>query len=169
MKAVIRDVWRVFLLKAGPRVFPRSWPLLAGIAALFLVTDVLSYWLQSHALRQALEQSVMEMGLQVLLVALFLAAKQRLIGMNPALIAWFGAGIILNLLSLPLALGDRLLPAATAAWLLPVPSVLLVTWSIMVLSYIFQDALDIGPINSFGTSCVCVLATIVTLSELFPV
>ncbi len=168
MKAVIRNVWRVFLLKSGPRAFPRSWPLLAGVAALFLASDTLSYWIQGYAAWQALECSVMEMGLQVLLVALFLSVKHLLLRMNPTLIAWLGAGIILNLLSLPLALSERLLSPQTAELVLSIPSLMLMAWSIMVLAYIFQNALETGPFSSFGNSCVCVLATLVTLDALFP-
>ena len=168
MKAVIRNIWRVFLLQAGPRVFPRSWPLLAGVALSFLSSDTLSYWVQGYAGVEAFKCSVMELGLQVLLVALFLSAKHLLLRMGPTLIAWLGAGIILNLLSLPLALAERLLSPEVAGLALPIPSLMLMAWSIMVLAYIFQNALDTGPISSFGNSCVCVLATLVTLDALFP-
>ena len=168
MKAVIRDVWRVSILQAGPQAFPRSWGLLAAVTLVYLLSDLLVALAQGYALPASLRQTVMDTGLQALLLAAFLSAKLLLPRLNQALSAWLGAGVLLNLASLPLALGYRLLPVKSADAWLAVPLLLWLAWSIMVLTHILRQALDAGPITAFVAAAVCVLVSQWTLASLFP-
>ncbi len=168
MKAVVRNVWRVLLLKAGPSAFPHSLSLLSAAALAYLATDVLGAWLYGYAPVPALQQSVMDAGLQVLLLAALLSPKLQLARLNRALTAWFGAGVILNLVGLPLDLGFRLLPQQTAELWMAVPYLMLMAWSIMVLAWILRQALDADIFTAFVAAIACVLATTQIVGSLFP-
>lgn len=168
MKAVVRNVWRVLLLKVGPAALPRSWTLLAGVTLAYLATDVLGAWLYGYAPVPAVQQSAMDVGLQVLLLAALLSAKFLLPRLNRALTAWLGAGVILNLVGLPLDAGFRLLPKESAELWLAVPYLMLLAWSIMVLAWILREALDTNVFTAFVAAIACVLATTQIIGSLFP-
>lgn len=168
MKAVVRDVWHVLLLKAGLSAFPHSWRLLSGVALAYLATDVLGAWTYGYAPVPALQQSVMDAGLQVLLLAAMLGSKLLLSRLNRTLTAWLGAGVILNLAGLPLDLASRLLPQQSAGLWLAVPYLMLMAWSIMVLAWILRQALDTDIITAFVAAIACVLATTQIIGSLFP-
>ena len=81
MKAVIRDVWRVSILQAGPQAFPRSWGLLAAVTLVYLLSDLLVALAQGYALPASLRQTVMDTGLQALLLA---AKPAKIAARSPA-------------------------------------------------------------------------------------
>lgn len=168
MKDILRDVWRVLLLKADLSVFPHSWRLLSGVALAYLATDVLGAWMYGYAPEPALQQSVMDAGLQVLLLAAMLSSKLLLSRLNRTLIAWLSTGVILNIVGLPLDLASRLLPQQAAELWMAVPYLMLMAWSIMVLAWILRQALDTDIFTAFVASIACVLATTQIIGSLFP-
>jgi len=168
VKAIARACWQIFLLRSGPQAFPRSWFLLAIAALAYFLTDAVLALAQGFAALPLLLQSSLDTGFQVLIFAVLLAAKAVLPRLVQTLSAWYGAGSIINILSLPLAVADRLLPEHAAQIYLALPFLLLVAWTMMVMAHVLRHALGIGLAFGLIIAAVCVLANQVVLQALFP-
>lgn len=168
MKAIARACWGIFLLRSGPQAFPRSWILLGLISAAYLVTDALLFLAQGVTGLGVFIQTAFDFGLQVLFFAAVLAAKFVLPRLNQTLSAWFGAGVILNLLSLPAAFA---LLKTTTPWaqdVLLIPVFLVIGWGMAVMTQVLRHALAVGPLFGLVIAAVYTFASIVIFQGLFP-
>jgi hypothetical protein len=168
VKAIARACWGIFLLRSGPQAFPRSWILLALISIAYLLTDGLLFVAQGVTGAGIVIQTAFDFGLQVLFFAAVLAAKFVLPRLNQTLSAWLGAGVILNLLSLPPAFALLFVTAHWAQDLLLIPVFLSIGWSMAVMTQVLRHALSIGPIFGLVIAAVYTFASIVIFQGLFP-
>jgi len=169
VKAVFLSCLDVMLLRVGPQVFPRSRILLGFMLLAYFLTDVLDAWLYGYSAVPVLLQSVLDAGIWVFFYLLLLGAWSVLPRLEQTLTAWFGAGVLFNLLSIPVILGDVLLPGADAqAWLF-LPKFALILWPMMVMAYLLHHALRTGYALAVVLAVVCGLMNIGLLYYLFPV
>lgn len=158
----------MFLLRSGPQTFPRSWMLLGLISTVYLLTDALLFLAQGVTGSGVLLQTAFDFGLQVLFFALVLAAKFLTQRLRQTLAAWLGAGVILNLVSLPPALALLFIHAEWAQNLLLIPAYATVAWSMAVLTQVLRHALDIGLIFGLFIAAVYTFVSLVLFQALFP-
>lgn len=168
MKAIARACWDVFLLRSGPQTFPRSWTLLGLISAVYLLSDALLFLAQGVTGTGVVLQTVFDFGLQVAFFALVLAAKFLTSRLRQALTAWLGAGVILNLISMPPALALLFIHADWAQNLLLIPVYAIIAWSIAVMTQVLRHALDIGLIFGLIIAAVYTFVSLVIFQGLFP-
>lgn len=168
MKAIARACWEIFLLRSGPQLFPRSWALLGVISSVYLFTDAVSFAVQGASGVDVLLETAFDFCLQVLFFTALLAAKFVLPRLNQTLAAWLGAGVILNLLSLPPALGLRFTTATWAVDLLSIPLYLIVGWGMAVMTKLLRHALDIGFAFGLFIAAVYTFVSLVIFAGLFP-
>jgi len=168
VKAITRACWDVFLLRSDPQTFPQSWLLLARIGAVFLVTDALSFLAQGLAARDVAQETVFDLGLQVLYFSLLLGSQLRLQRLRQTLSAWFGASVFLNLLSVPPNLGDFPSKAEWAKDIWFVAGCMVVAWTMAVMAQVLRQALGIGLVFGLIIAAVYTFASTVTFASLFP-
>ena len=168
MKAIARTCWGVFLLRSGPQAFPRSWILLGLISAIFLASDALSFLAQGLGAGATLQETVFDFCLQVVFFALLLGAQFRLGRLRQALSAWFGAGVFLNLGSIPPNLGDFLSKAEWAKDVWFVVGCAVVAWTMAVMTQVLRHALGIGLVFGLFIAAVYTFASTVIFAGLFP-
>lgn len=158
----------MFLLRGGPQVFPRAWSLLTLITSAYLVTDALSFLAERLGPAAVAQQTVFDFGMQVLFFALVLAAKFHLPRLRQTLAAWLGAGVILNLLAVPVNLGASLSKAEWAQEFWFVVTCLIVAWSMAVMAQVLRQALEIGLAFGLIVAAVYTLASNIVFAGLFP-
>ena len=138
------------------------------VSGVYLLTDVASFAAQGAGGTDVLLETVFDFCLQVLFFTALLAAKFVLPRLNQTLSAWLGAGIILNLLSLPPALGLHFVTAHWAEDALSIPVFLIVGWSMAVMTLVLRHALDIGLMFGLFIAAVYTFASYVIFEGLFP-
>jgi hypothetical protein len=168
VKAIARACWEIFLLRSGPQAFPRSWLLLGMLALAYFITDAMLALVQGYGTLPLLLQTSFDTGLQVVIFAVLLATKSVLPRLVQTLSAWYGAASLMNILSLPVAVADRLLPEHAAQVYLALPFLLLLAWTMMVMAHVLRHALGIGLAFGLIIAAVCTLANQVILQSLFP-
>ncbi|MGE5624596.1 MAG: hypothetical protein ACM3ZT_03510 [Bacillota bacterium] len=141
MKAVLLSFLDVFLLRAGPQAFPRSRVLLTVCLLAYLLTDVVVDWLQGYSAVPMVLGSVFDCGYWLLAFTLTLGAWSVLPRLEQTLSAWFGAGLLFNIIDLPLAGIARLFPNPDVQAWLNLPVFLLILWSMAVMAHLLHDAL----------------------------
>jgi hypothetical protein len=169
VKAIVRNYVDVLLLKAVPQVFPKSWGLLAVTLLAYALTDALTFLAQGVYGMQALMQAAFDIALQIGFFGLLLGVTLRLARLNQVLVAWFGACIFLNLVSIPADAAAYLVHAPSLQLPLLVPQLLILTWTIAIMANVFRHALDISMLFSFVIAVVYAFVSISVFLELFPV
>lgn len=168
MKAVFLSCLDVLLLRAGPQAFPRSKVLLAVSLLAYLLTDALVDWLQGYAAVPMVLSSVFDGGFWLLAYALILGGWSLLTRLEQTLSAWFGAGVLFNLIDLPLAgIGRVTNNPDVQAWLF-VPEFLLALWSMAVMASLLRDALRSHYVLSVVIAATAVTTDILLSLYLFP-
>lgn len=152
-----------------PQVFPKSWLLFGIVSCVYFATDALTFLAQGIGGMSMLEQTVFDSGLQVVFFGLLLSAKSCLPRLNQTLQAWFGAGVFINLLSVPLNIADRFTRGTTSETLIFVLGVLLGSWSILVMAHVLRHSLDIGLVFGFVIAVVYFFGSLALMQSLFPV
>jgi len=168
VKAIVRTCWQVFLLKGAPQVFPKSWLLFGMVLGAYLATDALTFLAEGITGLSLLEQTLFDTGLQVLFFALLLQVKSLLPRLNQTLQAWLGAGVFINLLSMPLNLADRFTHGTAGETFLFVLVVLLSSWGILVMAHVLRHSLEIGLAFGFVISVVYFFGSAMVMQSLFP-
>jgi len=168
VKAIARASWDVFTLRGGPQAFPREWAPFTLVVAVYLVSDAVSFLAQGLGATAIAEETTFDFGLQVLYFVLVLAAKFNLPRLRQSLAAWFGAGVILNLLATPVNLGAFLSKADWAQEFWFVLTCLLIAWSMAVMAQVLRYALEIGLAFSLIVAAVYTFASTVVFIGLFP-
>lgn len=169
MKAVFLSCLDVLLLRAGPQVFPRSRLFLALMLLAYLLTDALLNCLEGYSALPMLVEAVFDTGIWVLCFVLALAGWSVLPRLEQTLTAWFGAGILFNLIQLPMELALYLLPNLDIRDWLPVPVFMLCLWTMMVMANLLRHALRANYVVAVVIAVISVLANIILTSSLFPV
>jgi len=146
MRSLLRLFWEVCLLRTGPQDMPYSRELLAILIGVGMGVDVL---------RLALAETGMDFGAVLIFataaLAFNLAFFAGLLGIAgyrarlvQALIAWFGAMLLIGLIDLPLVLVLHFAPGIGAGVALLFQ--ILVIWSLLVTMHVLRHALSINPI-----------------------
>lgn len=141
MQAIIKAFWQITLFRSGPQALPESQPLLLFSAGLYLLANVL------FVLVQFAPQSLAAVFADLMLMFVWcvgLLAFFNLRGrIRQALTAMFGAGALLQFITLPIVLlADTAMPGI----LVMLALVMILLWSTAVHGYILSQALD----KSFG-------------------
>ena len=169
VKAVLLSCLDVMLLRVGPQVFPRSRVLVAVSLLAYLLTDALVNWVQGYSALPMVLQSVFDCGYWLLVFTLILGGWSVLPRLEQALSAWFGAGVLFNLIDLPLAGIDRAANDPNVqAWLF-VPEFLLALWSMAVMANLLRHALRAHYFFSVIIAATAVTIDILLSLYLFPV
>lgn len=158
----------MFLLRSGPVAFPREWAPFTLIVAAYLVSDAVTFFAQGLHVAGVATETVFDFGLQVLYFFLVLAARFNLPRMRQSLAAWFGAGVVLNLLATPVNLGAFIAKAQWAQEFWFVLTCVLVAWSMAIMARVLRYALDIGLVFSLIVAAVYTFASTVVFVGLFP-
>lgn len=169
MRAVFLSSLDILLLRCGPQVFPRSRLLFILVLAPYFLTDMLDDWLQGYSLTPNLLQSFFDTGSWLLLLAPVLGVWAVLPRLMQTLTAWYGAGVLLNFVSMPLLAAALVFTSNDAQQWLGIAGVLLGVWSIMVLANLLHHALRSGYAIALVVAVVCVSFNMVLSLDLFPV
>jgi hypothetical protein len=176
VKAVVRACWDILFLRRPPQVFPKSWALFSAVLAVYLVSDSLTFFSQKIFGLQALQETVFDTCLQLAFFGLLLASRFALQKLNQTLTAWLGAGIIINLVSLPANAAALVFTSDAAQPFLLVPQVLITAWGMAVMAHILRHTLDFRPlfgldlglIYGLVIAAVYVIVQFLMFSALFP-
>lgn len=166
--AIVRSSWEVLLLRSGPQAFPRSRLALYGLMSAYFVVDLLLAGVQGYDAVSVVLQSVLDTGIWVVGYALLLGLKAALPRLDQTLSAWYGASTLLMLVSLPLALAERLLRGADAQLPILVLELALLGWSMMVVANLLRHAIRVDLVFGFVIGFVFVLADQTVLYVNFP-
>jgi len=177
VKAVARACWDILLLRRPPQVFPKSWAMFSAVLAAYFLSDGLTFLSQKIFGLQALQETVFDICLQIAFFGLLLASRFALDKLNQALTAWLGAGIIINLASVPANAAALVFTSQAAQPFLLVPQVLLTAWGMAVMAHILRYTLDfrqlfgfdLGLIYGLVIAAIYVIVEFLTFSALFPV
>lgn len=176
VKAGIRACWDILLLRRPPQIFPKSWLLFAALLEIYFVTDYLTFLAQGFEVPTALRMTVVDVGLSLGFLSLLLFANfvpQRL---NQVLCAWLGAGILLNLISIPVLVVDALSRIHLLSDFAFFLNVLIVAWTMAVMAHILRHGLQFRPVLGVDLSlgfglviaAVYVIVNYVIFNALFP-
>ena len=168
MNKLLRACLDTLVLRNGPQAFPASSLLCTIMLLSYLLVDAVQAFVQGRDGRMLLAVSLFDTGLWVLLFAVLMLIKGMLPRYQQSLSAWFGATTILTLIGLPVDLAGRLLTEQQAAVWVLLPEVLLLAWSIMVLTQVLRYALNVGLIFALCVAAPCTFINIVVLQSLFP-
>jgi hypothetical protein len=143
LSALFRVFLDIALLRSGPQVLPASGLLLALCFALYAATYLAVIATTALELRALAAQVVASIAIDVVGLWLVLAAGRRQARYPQALAALFGAGTILNLALLPVAVlvaegGPRFELAGALA------GSVVMGWGLAVLAHILRHALEIA-------------------------
>lgn len=169
MRAVFLSSLGVLFLRCGPQVFPRSRLLFLLVLAPYFLTDMLDDWLQGYSLTPNLLDSFFDTGSWLLLIALLLGIRSVLPRLLQTLTAWYGAGVLLNFVSLPVLAATKVFTGSDAQQWLGLAGILLAVWSIMVLANLLYHALRTGYAIALVLAVICVSFNMVLSLDLFPV
>jgi hypothetical protein len=146
VKAVIRACWDILLFRRPPQIFPHSWTLFAMVLAAFLFTDWLTILVQGITGLRSLVETAFDCSLQLAFLGMVLAARFVLPRLNQAFTAWLGAGILLNLLTVPVNAAGTLFTSDSAQLVLYIPWMMLAAWSMAVMAHILSHTLGFKPL-----------------------
>lgn len=143
LSALLRACLDIALMRSGPQALPASGLLLAACLALYATTYLMVVATTGLELRVLAAQALASVLLDVVGLWLVLAVARRPERWLQSLTALFGAGIILNLALLPVALlvaagGPRFELAGALA------GSLVMGWGLAVLAHILRHALELA-------------------------
>lgn len=145
MWPIVRICWDICLFRRGPQALPASPVLLALVLAAYLVMDGILGLASGLGTAANLRTSLVDTAMLGAFCALLLFFWRRLPRFNQTLLAFAGSGVVLMLVSLPLAALTRLSAhpalAATGSYL----ALGIVLWNIAVMAFILHHALEVRP------------------------
>ena len=150
-------------------MFPRSRLLFLLVLAPYFLTDMLDDWLQGYSLTPNLLQSFFDTGSWLLLLTLLLGICSVLPRLLQTLTAWYGAGVLLNFVSLPVLAAAMVFTGSDAQLWFALAGILLAVWSIMVLANLLHHALRAGYAIALVLAVICVSFNMVVSLNMFPV
>ncbi|HEV2212695.1 MAG TPA: hypothetical protein VGS99_05040 [Gammaproteobacteria bacterium] len=152
MKAGIRACWDILLLRRPPQIFPKSWLLFGAFLEVYFGTDFLTFLAQGIDVLPALRMTVVDTGLSLSFLTLLMFANfvpQRL---NQVFSAWLGAGILLNLISIPVSVVDALSRVPLLSDFTFFLNVLILAWTMAVMAHILRHSLQFRPVLGLDLS-----------------
>ncbi|HET6602821.1 MAG TPA: hypothetical protein VFG21_01195 [Xanthomonadaceae bacterium] len=149
MARLLRQLFAICLLRAGPQELPYSLRLTRGLVLASIGMDVLAAWLLGVG-QGLLPRLALSLALLLGAPWLLLKWRQRSNRYLQTLAALVGTGLLLTVVALPLAMlvqsypppdsGQMLSPAQIGvAWL----TLLLLGWKVLINAHIFRHSLDV--------------------------
>lgn len=169
LKAVLLSCVDVFLLRVGPQAFPRSRVLLFVLTLMYLLTDVLGDWVQGLSAVPMVLDSGFDTAYWLLVFALILGAWSVLPRVEQTLIAWFGVGVLFNLIDLPFDVAARFFTREDVRIALSVLAIPVILWPMVVIANLLHHALRKNYVLSMALAATAGTVNILLAQYLFPV
>jgi hypothetical protein len=168
VKAIVRTCWQICLLRQGPQVFPRSWPLFAIMLLIYMATDAVLFLAQGLRGMKLLPELLLDTGLLLAFFALVLAVWQKFERFNQTLSALLGTGAVIMLVAVPFSLLGTLLPPSAWTELVGVAVYAILAWNVLVTGHILRHALNTWLTLGIIIAGTYVVLNLVMFAVLFP-